>query len=339
MYIVRIILMNNTEPIIIILDSCKELGQQVIKNLESRFNFKHMETKIFRFNNNEINTFPVESVRERSVFVIASGTNHECRSTVNDNIMIIMGMLRSCRDASAKHITLICAYLPYCRSDKKDQSRAPIMAKLVCDLFKTAGANRIITFDLHAAQIQGFFDGPVDNLYATNMIVDKIEKDFFTEKDKFIVVSPDVGGIKRIQDCSNQLKTDYTFLVKKRNHDKISQITGHELVYKLDMRDKIAIIIDDIGDTLGTLVSAAKILKENGAAKVIVAITHGIFSGSAFENLKQDYLDLIYVSNTLPQEENLQKTNSKIRVVDISSLCANAIICCTTGTTMPQLFN
>lgn len=329
---------NESKPIVIVLDSCKELGQLVIENLDNRFNFKYMKTQIFRFNNGEINTFPIESVRERSVFIIASGSKYD-HDTVNDNIMAMMAMLRSCRDASAKHITLICAYLPYCRSDKQDQSRAPIMAKLICDLFKTAGANRIITFDLHAAQIQGFFDGPVDNLYATNSIIERIEKDFSTEKDKFIVVSPDVGGLKRIQDCSNQLGAEYTFLVKKRNHDKISQITNHELVYNIDMHDKIAIIIDDIGDTIGTLVSAAKILKEKGAKKVIVAITHGIFSGKAFENLKEDYLDLIYVSNTLPQKENLQKANSKIQVVDISDLCAEAIICCTTGVTMSQLFN
>lgn len=329
---------NYSDPIVIILDSCKELGEKVIDNLDNRFNFKHMKTQFFRFNNNEINTFPIDSVRESSVFIIASGSNYKY-TTVNDNIMAIFAMLRSCRNASAKHITLICAYLPYCRSDKQDQNRAPIMAKLVCDLFKTAGANRIITFDLHAAQIQGFFDGPVDNLYATNIIIKEIEKDFFTEKNKFIVVSPDVGGLKRIQDCSNQLGAEYTFLVKKRNHEKISHISNHELVYNINLCDKIAIIIDDIGDTLGTLVSAAKILKDKGAKKVIVAITHGIFSGKAFENLKEDYIDLIYVSNTLPQKKNLHKSNSKIKVVDISNLCAEAIIYCTKGVTMSQLFN
>jgi ribose-phosphate pyrophosphokinase len=295
--------------VIISLDSCKELGDKISEQLNC------MKTKIFKFNNNEINISPCESVREKNVFIIGSGSNYG--GTINDNVIEMLSIVRACRDASAKHITLICAYFPYCRSDKKDQGRAPIMAKLMCDLFKTAGVNRLITFDLHAAQIQGFFDGPFDNLYAGDDLIACLKNDH--PNDGFIVISPDVGGIKRIKDFGSKLNAEYTFLVKSRDHDKISHINHHELVHQLDLTGKINLLVDDIGDTLGTLNSAAKLLKEKGAPYVIAIITHGIFSGKAFDLLEQDHIDKIYVTNTLPQQDNMKKSK-KIEVVDLSTL-------------------
>ncbi|XWV25625.1 DEHA2D17908p [Tupanvirus deep ocean] len=321
---------KQNDAVVIVLDSCKELGDAIVHCLVGKL--EKISTAYFRFGNNEINTFPSKSVRSKDVYIVGTGSN--VNGTINDNLMAMFGMIRSCRDASAKHITAITAYYPYSRSDKKDQSRTPIMSKLVADFFKTAGANRLITVDLHAAQIQGFFKGPFDNLYATKYLLKKIKEDY---PEDFVVISPDAGGIKRIQDWASQMDCIYTFLTKSRDHNSISKITKHDLVHQIDFTGKKALLVDDIGDTLGTLNSAAKILKEKGATEVVAAVTHGIFSGNAFENLNQGYIDCIYTTNTLPQETNLEKSH-KIVVVDISELFADAILSCVNATSMSAVF-
>ena len=219
---------KQTDAVIIILDSCGELGKNLVQELTDKLT--RIKSKFVKFGNSEINMYPCASVRGKNVFIIASGSNQN--GSVNDNLITMLGMIRSCRDASANEITLICTYFPYGRSDKKDQGRAPIMARLTCDLIKEAGASRIISFDLHAAQIQGFFSGPFDNLYAGNNLINQIKHDY--PNDKFILISPDVGGLKRIQDFSNKLNNaEYTFFVKARDHNKISHISQHEIVDKL----------------------------------------------------------------------------------------------------------
>ena len=318
--------------VIIVMDSCKELGDNVVDYLKR--NLKKINTTFLRFNNNEVNALPAESVRAKGVYIIGSGSNHD--GTVNDNFMAMCGMIRACRDASAKYITLICTYLPYCRSDKKDQARTPIMAKLVCDFLKEAGANRLISIDLHAAQIQGYFDGPYDNLYATKYLLRKIYEDY--KNYKFLLISPDVGGIKRIQDWSNQMNNaDYTFLTKSRDHNAVSKIINHELVDPVKIKGARALFIDDMIDTAGTINGAAKIAKEKGAIEVVVVVTHGLFSGNAFKYLAEDYIDKVYITNTLPQIENLKKSN-KIVVVDVSELVGNAIMSCVNATSMSVHF-
>jgi ribose-phosphate pyrophosphokinase len=322
---------KQSDAVIIVLDSCQELGEKIVEYLDGKLN--NIGTKYFRFGNNEINTFPSESVREKNVFIVGSGSN--CSSgTINDSLMTMFAMIRACRDASAKYITTICPYFPYSRSDKKDQGRTPIMAKMTCDFFKEAGANRLITIDLHAAQIQGFFAGPFDNLYAINDLIEKIQSDY---DNNFIIVSPDAGGVKRTENWSKKMGVTSTFLTKTRDHNMVSVINKHELVHQIDFTGKTAILVDDIGDTLGTLNSAAKILKEKGATKVIAVVTHGVFSGRAFENLAEDFIDRIYTTNTLPQQENLSKS-SKIVVVDLSKLFAEAILSCVNATSMSNLF-
>jgi ribose-phosphate pyrophosphokinase len=321
---------KQNDSVVIVMDSCKELGKGIVERLKGEIN--EISTKYFRFGNNEINTFPAESIRTKDVYIIGTGSNYN--GTINDNIMAMYSMIRACRDASAKYIIGICPYFPYCRSDKKDQSRTPIMAKMICDFFKTAGADRLITIDLHAAQIQGFFEGPFDNLYATKYLLDQVSQAY---NNNFVVISPDAGGIKRIQDWASRLNCMYTFLTKSRDYNAISKITKHDLVHQIDFTGKRALLVDDIGDTLGTLNSAAKILKEKGAMEVIAAVTHGIFSGNAFAYLAEEYIDRIYVTNTLPQEENVSKSD-KIRVVDLSELFANAILSCVNATSMSALF-
>ena len=317
---------------LIVMDSCKELGDNVVNYLKD--NLKKINTTFIKFKNNEVNTFPSESVRAKNVYIIGSGSNYN--GTVNDNFMAMCGMIRACSDASAKEITLICTYLPYCRSDKKDQARTPIMAKMACDFIKVAGATRLISIDLHAAQIQGFFAGPYDNLYATKYLLRKISEDY--KNSKFLLISPDVGGIKRIQDWSSQMNNaDYTFLTKSRDHNAVSKIINHELVDPTKIKGARALFIDDMIDTAGTINNAAKIAKEKGATEVIVVVTHGLFSGDAFKYLAEDHIDKVYITNTLPEIDNLKKSN-KLVVVDLSELVGNAIMSCVNGTSMSAQF-
>lgn len=317
--------------VLIVMGSCGELGEATNSRLKD--DLQCIGSKFVRFGNNEINVFPDESVREKKVFIMGSGSNSG--GSINDNIMTMCGMIRSCQTASAKHITVICAYYPYCRSDKKDQGRAPIMAKLVADLFRTSGANRLITVDLHAAQIQGFFDGPFDNLYAIDYLIKQIQLDY--DGKKFIVISPDAGGEKRAKAWAAKMQVPCTFLTKSRDHNAISKIDQHELVHQINFKDETIILVDDIGDTLGTLCSAAKILKEKGAKEVIAVVTHGIFSGKAIENLEQDNIDRMYTANTVPQCHNTAMS-AKIKVVDLSELFANVIRCCVNGNSISDLF-
>ena len=320
------------QSVIIIMDSNKELGEAIVAHLNGRI--KQVGTKIYRFGNNELNTFPTESVRDKAVYIVGSGSN--VNGSINDNFMAMCSMVRACRDASAKYITLLCAYYPYSRSDKKDVPHAAIMGKMAADFFKVAGAHRVITMDLHAAQIQGFFSGPFDNLYAINYLIEAIKKDYDTKN--MVLISPDVGGQKRIECWAQKLGVEYTIMTKSRDHGAISTITKQELVHKdIDLKDKIILVVDDIFDTGGTMCNGSKILKEKGAVKVIAVVTHGVLSGKAFENLAKDDLDAIYVTNTLPQADNLAKSN-KIKVVDVSKLFSDAIMACVNAESMSKLF-
>lgn len=321
------------EAVLIVMDSSPDLGNLVAKRLEGKV--RKLDTKIMRFKNNEINTFPVQSVRQKEVYIM--GTSSNINGSINDNIMAMASMIRACHHGSAKEITLLNFYYGYSRSDKKDQPHAPIMAGLIADFFKIAGADRLITVDLHAGQIQGFFDGPMDNLYAIDMLIEAIRKDFDTKN--IILVSPDTGGEKRASAYGKKLGVECTFMTKSRDHNKISVITKQELVHKdIDLKDKIVIEIDDMCDSLGTMCNGARILKEKGAARVIAVATHGIFSGAAFENLAKDDLDIVYVTNSLPQEANMAKSN-KIRVVDISKLISDAILACVNAGSLSALFS
>jgi ribose-phosphate pyrophosphokinase len=303
--------------------------------MEKHLKIRKIDTKFVRFGNGEINTYPTESVREKNVFIIASGS--DTGGTINDNIITMLGMIRACRNASATYITLVCAYFPYCRSDKKDQGRTPIMSKLMCDIMKTAGANRLIAVDLHAAQIQGFFDGTIDNLYAINPLIEAIKRDY--DVKDVIIVSPDAGGEKRSHAWANKLGVVDTFFTKQRDHNAVSVISRQDLVHNLDFTNKMVILVDDIGDTLGTLNGAARQLKEkNNVGLVVAVVTHGVFSRNAFDNLNDKYIDLMYVTNTLPQAKNQEKSN-KIQVVDLSELVSNAIMTCVEGKSMSKLFD
>ena len=246
-----------------------------------------------------------ESVRGEDVFIIQSGCGH-----INDNIMELMIMINACKIASAARVTAVIPCYPYARQDKKDKSRAPISAKLVANMLSVAGADHIITMDLHASQIQGFFDIPVDNLFAEPAVVKWI-MDNIDDYKNCSVVSPDAGGAKRVTSIADRLNVDFALIHKERV--RANEVQSMVLVG--NVKDRVAILVDDMADTCGTFCLAAQKLHEAGAKKVYAICTHGIFSSNAIQKINNSNFEAVVVTNTIPQEEKMQQC-SKIRVCD-----------------------
>lgn len=323
-------LKTKKKSLLFVLQSCAELGLSISATANSEF-FGLVELVTVtekRFGNNEICAFTNISVRKRDVIILASGSNVGGMS-INDHLMMLCAAIRSAKSGSAAYITVILPYFPYSRSDKKDQGRMPIMSQFACSMIKEAGANRLVSVDLHAGQEQGFFGNgdPFDNLYAIRHLTEAVKKDWAKdlEANNLVVISPDVGGEKRVVSWAERLKAPHTFLTKRRDHSKVSVILEHELVHQIDLVGKTVVFVDDMCDTMGTIKSAAEIVRKKGAGKIIVAVTHGIFSGPAFDNIAKSDIDLVYVTNSIPQEDNVKRC-SKLRVVDISDLVVTAIL-------------
>lgn len=270
--------------------------------------------KLSKFSNKETSVEIGESVRGEDVYIVQSGSGE-----VNDNLMELLIMINACKTASAVRVTAVIPCFPYARQDKKDKSRAPISAKLVANMLSVAGADHIITMDLHASQIQGFFDIPVDNLYAEPAILKWI-KDNIPEWKESIIVSPDAGGAKRVTSIADRLNAGFALIHKERK--KANEVDSMVLVG--DVAEKVAILVDDIADTCGTMVFAAKKLKEAGANKVYAIMTHGIFSGPAVDRINTSDIESVAVTNTIPQTENI-KLCSRIQIIDVSIILAEAI--------------
>lgn len=270
--------------------------------------------KLSKFSNKETSVEIGESVRGEDVYIVQSGSGE-----VNDNLMELLIMINACKTASAVRVTAVIPCFPYARQDKKDKSRAPISAKLVANMLSVAGADHIITMDLHASQIQGFFDIPVDNLYAEPAILKWI-KDNIPEWKESIIVSPDAGGAKRVTSIADRLNAGFALIHKERK--KANEVDSMVLVG--DVSGKVAILVDDIADTCGTMVFAARKLKEAGANRVYAIMTHGIFSGPAVDRVNTSDIESVAVTNTVPQTENM-KVCSKIQIIDVSIILAEAI--------------
>jgi ribose-phosphate pyrophosphokinase len=227
--------------------------------------------------------------------------------------MELMIMINACKTASARRITAVIPNFPYARQDKKDKSRAPITAKLTANMLQTAGCNHVITMDLHASQIQGFFNVPVDNLYAEPSTLRWIREN--VDLKKCVIVSPDAGGAKRATSIADRLDLGFALIHKERS--KPGEVSRMVLVG--DVRGKVAIIVDDIADTCGTLVKAADVLVMHGAEEAIAIVTHGIMSGNAIEALNgTKNLTKLVVTNTVPHEEKKARCD-KIETIDISA--------------------
>jgi ribose-phosphate pyrophosphokinase len=228
-------------------------------------------------------------------------------------------MVDAMKRASAKRITVVAPFFPYARQDKKHKGREPISARLVTDMYKAAGATRLMSVDLHTPQIQGFFDGPVDHLWALPMLADHVSETFGTEN--LTVVSPDSGRVRVADIWADRLASPLAIVHKRRDPDKPNTVTVNEIVGDVKGRD--CLLVDDMIDTGGTILAAARALKANGAARVLVAATHAVFSHPAAERLSDEVIDRVIVTNTLPITPD--KEFERLTVLSIAPLIAKAI--------------
>ena len=281
--------------------------------------------KVKTFSDGEIQIEIDENVRLKDVFIIQS----TC-SPVNDNLIELLLMIDACNRSSAKRITAVLPYFGYARQDKKVAPRVPISAKLVADLLTVAGTKRVITMDLHAGQIQGFFSIPVDNLFAAPVLIEYIQSNF---KENLVVVSPDAGGVERARAFAKRLNAELAIIDKRRsapNEAKAMAVVG-------DVRDKVAIILDDMVDTAGTLIEAATAIKKAGAKDVHASTAHAVLSGPAIERIEGSCLKSLVTTDTIPLKPGAQKC-SKIKVLTISNLVGEAIIRSHIGDSVTSLF-
>ncbi|XP_035912416.1 ribose-phosphate pyrophosphokinase 1 isoform X3 [Anopheles stephensi] len=269
-----------------------------------------------------------ESVRGEDVYIVQSGSGE-----INDNLMELLIMINACKIASASRVTAVIPCFPYARQDKKDKSRAPISAKLVANMLSVAGADHIITMDLHASQIQGFFDIPVDNLYAEPAVLKWIRENI-AEWRNSIIVSPDAGGAKRVTSIADRLNVEFALIHKERK--KANEVASMVLVG--DVKDRVAILVDDMADTCGTICHAADKLVEAGATKVYAILTHGIFSGPAISRINNACFEAVVVTNTIPQDGHM-KDCPKIQCIDVSMMFAEAVRRTHNGESVSYLFS
>ncbi|PVV02984.1 hypothetical protein BB560_002550 [Smittium megazygosporum] len=304
-------------------NSHPELARLIAK----RLGIDLAKVAISKYPNQETAVLIGESVRDEDVFIIQSGCDE-----INDNLMELLIMINACKSASARRVSAVIPCFPYARQDKKDKSRAPITAKLVANMLNVAGADHVITMDLHASQIQGFFDCPVDNLYGEPSVLRYI-KENIPEWKNAVIVSPDAGGAKRATSIADQLDLDFALIHKERK--KANEVSRMVLVG--DVKGKIAILVDDMTDTCGTLGLAAKTLVNNQATDVYAIAIHGVLSGKALSVINDSVLTKVVVTNTIPHGPK-KELCPKIDTIDISSVFAEAIRRTHNGESVSYLF-
>ncbi|WP_034733045.1 ribose-phosphate pyrophosphokinase [Bacteriovorax sp. Seq25_V] len=284
------------------------------KDISTILDVPLVDPQLVRFANGEVFCEIEKNVRGADVFIIQS----TC-PPVNDSLMELLIMIDALKRASAKSITAVIPHYGYSRQDRKASPRTPITAKLVADILTVAGATRVITMDLHAGQIQGFFNIPFDNIFASPVLLNYIKKELLT--DNTVFVSPDAGGVERVRHYAKKCHLDIAMIDKRRtgkNIAKAMNIIG-------DVKDKDCIIIDDMIDTAGTLVEACQALKDKGARRVVACATHPVFSGPALERIKNsDAIDRIIVTNTIPLTEEA-KSIEKITCLSVADILSKAI--------------
>ncbi len=271
-------------------------------------------TRQVTYANSEIYVRFEESVRGADAFVIQSHP-----APVNEWLMEQLIMIDALKRASAKRITVVSPFYPYGRQDKKHAGREPISARLIAGLYKTAGANRLMSVDLHASQIQGFFDGPVDHLFSIPVLADYVAANY--PLDNMTVVSPDAGRVKLADNWSDRLGLPLAIIHKRRDPNKANEVAVGEVVG--DVKGRVCLLVDDMIDTAGTICQAAAALREHGAAQVIAAATHPILSGPAAKRLNASAFEEVIVTNTLPIRDDLHIP--KLTVLSIAPLLAKAI--------------
>ena len=269
--------------------------------------------RVKTFSDGEVMVEIGENVRGRDIYIVQS-TCAPC----NNNLMELLVMTDALKRASAATITAVLPYYGYARQDRKAAPRTPISAKLVADLLTTAGVDRVVTIDLHAAQIQGFFNIPVDNLYAAPVMLNYL-KERFVGQD-LVMVSPDAGGAERVRAFAKRLECPMAMIDKRRSAPNVAEVM--HLIG--DVKGKVAIILDDMIDTAGTLTQAAGALKQNGASSIYACATHGVLSGPAIDRINGSVIEEVLLTDTIPLGEKGERT-SKIKVLTVAALLAEAI--------------
>ena len=285
------------------------------------------ESEVKTFADGEVSVSLYETVRGSDVFLI----NSTCKP-VNDSLMELLIMIDACRRASAGRITAVIPYFGYARQDRKAKSRDPISAKLVANMIVAAGADRVLTMDLHASQIQGFFDIPVDNLLGNPVFVDYYAKKFGERAEDMVVVSPDVGSVARARTFAQKLHMNLAIVDKRRqkaNQCEVMNVIG-------DVAGKDCILFDDMVDTAGSLCNAAKALTEQGAKEVYACATHGVLSGPAYDRIEESPIKEMVFLNTIPEVRNTP--SGKLKFLDVSHVFARAIEHVHGGTSIADLF-
>ncbi len=301
----------NNETVIFALTSNVDLANEICKFL----NLPLGNVEIYHFADGEILVEPHETVRGRKVYIIQS----TC-SPVTERLMEVLVCVDACKRASAGEINLVIPYFGYARQDRKSKPRQPITAKLVADLLQTAGANRIITIDLHASQIQGFFNIPIDDLTAVPMLGQYFKTMGFDPND-IVVVSPDHGGTTRARNLANKLDAPIAIIDKRRPRPNV--VEAHNIIG--DIEDKICIVVDDICDTGGSLVAACEMLNDKGAREIYVAVTHGVFSNSAITTIENSPIKQMIITNTIPLSEEQKNETTKIKQLSVGYMLAKTI--------------
>ena len=302
-------------------------NQKLSKDICKQLKLKLVNTNIKRFADGEIYIEINENIRGNSVFVIQSTSN-----PANDNLMELLLCIDALKRSSAKNITAVIPYYGYARQDRKVAPRTSISAKVVANLLTNAGASRVVTVDLHAGQIQGFFDMPVDNLFTTPLFAKYIKRKF--KNKNLICVSPDVGGVQRTRGLATRIKADLAIIDKRRprpGQSKVMNLIGN-------VKGKTCIIVDDIIDSGGTIVNAVEALKKEGAVDVYVFITHAVLSGDAILKIKKSKIKKLIITDTIDNSKKI-KNNDKIEILSISSLMSEAIKRISNSTSVSDLFN
>ena len=318
------------EPKLISGNANKNLAKAITRRMTVHrgLNVELVDARIERFNDQEIFIEVFENVRGEDMFIIQSTSN-----PANDNLMELLIMADALRRSSASRITAVIPYFGYARQDRRSKARTPISAKLVANLLVEAGVERILTLDLHATQIQGFFDIPVDNLYASPVFALDIMHQFSGNLNDIMVVSPDVGGVARARELAKRINAPLSIVDKRR--ERPGEIA--EMTVIGDVKGRKCIIVDDICDTAGTLCKAAEVLIENGAAEVYSYITHGVLSGPAVERISNSVMKSLVITDSIQATDSVAKA-SNIRIVPTAPIFAQAILNIWNGTSVSSLF-
>jgi len=299
---------------------------KLCKNIARQLKLKLLNSHIKRFADGEVYIEINENIRGNSIFVVQSTSN-----PANDNLMELLICIDALRRSSAKNITAVIPYFGYARQDRKVVPRTAISAKLVSNLITNAGANRILSVDLHAGQIQGFFDIPVDNLFATPIFARHIKNS--SKLKNVICVAPDVGGVERTRALSRRINSTIAIIDKRRpapGKSEVMNLVGN-------VKDKNCIIVDDIIDSGGTIVNAAKALKDKGARDVYVYITHAVLSGNAVEKIEASKIKKLITTDTIDNSKKIAKSN-KIEIISLAPMISEAMKRIANSTSVSSLF-